>query len=212
MNDLILGAEPRAGARNRAAGLPERLRRETAELHRKVEEMTDLPGSVSTREDYEQLLTRLREFHLAVEGLWDDTRWMTRWAEVGIELASHRRAHLLADDLAGLESRVAPRPAIMPSFGEFGEALGCLYVMEGSSLGGRVLGPAFRAALGDVPTAFFDSEGRSHPSPWRSLTSALRRFESSSGDIDAVLHGAQETFLAFGQHLAPSGLTRTEVR
>jgi heme oxygenase len=212
MNDLTLGIKPRSDARNRAAGLPERLRRETAELHRKVEEMTDLPGSVSTREDYEQLLIRLWEFHLAVEGRWDHTRWITSWAEVGIELASHRRAHLLADDLAGLESRVAPRTAIVPSFGEFGEALGCLYVMEGSSLGGRVLGPAFRAALGDVPTAFFDSDGRSHPSPWRSLSSALRRFESSSGDVDAVLHGAQDTFLAFGQHLAPSGRTGTEAR
>ena len=181
--------------------LPSRLRRETADLHSAVETATGLPHSVHSRPDYLSLLYRLDGFHQAAELALADPRWADEWAEIALDPLRYRRAHLLENDLQAMQ---APRPGPATPFGgidDFPSALGCLYVVEGSALGGRVIGPAIRSAIGDVPTSFFDSADRGHPSPWRSLTAALRRF-GQVGDCRAVVQGARSTFLAFERHVA----------
>jgi heme oxygenase len=89
----------------------------------------------------------------------------------------------------------------------FGHALGCLYVLEGSSLGGRTVARIVRATLGEVPMTFLTGDGRSDPVPWLSLCNALARFEARGGDGGAVVSGACGIFAAFADHLnrrAPS--------
>ena len=191
--------------------LLERLRRETSGLHRNVEELTDLPGSISTREDYVELLQRLHGFHTAVEARLTDPSWAIGWLDLGIALPAHRRAHLLSEDLLSLGTLPKKATVRLPGLDNIGQALGCLYVVEGSSLGGRVLSPAFRAVLGDIPTGFFDSDERMHPHPWRSVTAGLRKFDAAAGSVDDVVLGAQGTFAAFGRHLACRARVRTEV-
>ena len=90
----------------------------------------------------------------------------------------------------------------LPTFATFGYALGCLYVVEGSSLGGRVLAPAIRAALGTVPLRYFESEGRDHPRPWQRVTEALRRFDPDGATAHQMVSGASTTFAAFGATVA----------
>jgi heme oxygenase len=188
--------------------LPARLRRETAALHARVEAATGLPGSVRDRDDYGTLLRRLHGFHAAVETRLADQRWARDWAGLGLDLADYRRTHLLEEDLAAMQGFPVPVPSEPPSdplahgTGSFAGALGCLYVTEGSALGGRVLGPAIRAAVAGVPTRFFDSAGRGHPSPWRTLVAALRRFGDGGGDQGAVVAGARSTFQSFELRVA----------
>lgn len=172
--------------------------------------MTDLPGSISTREDYIELLLRLHSFHSAVEERLANRAWAAEWSELGIALPAHRRAHLLSADLKSLGAVPEKATVWLPGLSNVAQALGCLYVVEGSSLGGRVLAPAFRASLGDVPTGFFDSDERLHPHPWRSVVAALPRVDVSAGSAEDVIFGAQGTFLAFGRHLA--GRVRTEIQ
>lgn len=207
-----MGVDEGTPARGRAVGgLGHRLRRETSELHHAVEVAVDLPRSVRSRADYVALLTRLHRFHSAAETLLARPVWRDGWSAVGIDLGQHVRSPLLARDLRQLRApRTNPAPVPgagppgpdLPEHSRFGEALGCLYVLEGSSLGGRVLAPALRHVLGDVPTAFFDSDGRRHPSPWRALQEGLHRYEAAHGDPDDVLRGARATFVAFGRHVA----------
>lgn len=210
----VEGATPPAGAG--VPGLRHRLRRETSDLHHAVEVAVDLPRSVRTPGDYADLLGRLHRFHAAVEVRLARPSWRDGWPGVGIDLARHRRSSLLALDLRRLgpvadapraalrrtEARDAPDLPGVPEPSTFGEALGCLYVLEGSSLGGRVIGPAVRQAVGDVPTAFFDSAGRGHPSPWRALQQGLHRYEAAHGDPDDVIGGARAAFVAFGRQVA----------
>ncbi|MFD3443561.1 biliverdin-producing heme oxygenase [Microbacteriaceae bacterium 4G12] len=185
--------------------LPARLRRETASLHAQVEAATGLPGSVRDRGQYVALLQRLHGFHSAVESRLGQADWAEHWDRLGIDLASHGRAGLLAQDLDALGAP-APRPAEhLRGIDSFPCALGCLYVTEGSSLGGRIIGPAIRSTVGDVPTGFFESSGRQHPSPWRTVTRALRRFGDEDGDAAAVVQGARHTFLAFERQVAEHG-------
>ncbi len=190
----------------RVVDLPRRLREETSNLHRSVEDGVDLPASVRTRGEYVDLLDRFFQLHAPLEQRLASSVWGQRWTEHGIDLERHARAHLLADDLFRLDAVPSSRPVFLPQLRTFGEALGCLYVLEGSSLGGQVLAPAIRSAVGDVPVSFLAGEGREHPKPWRAVGEALRRFDARQAD--SVVLGARGTFAAFGAHLgcsAPAG-------
>jgi len=189
------------GAMHEVEELPVRLRKETADLHLEVEAATGLPGSIRTRAEYVTLLHCLHRFHQAAESRLADSKWAEQWAEVGIDLSQHRRAYLLEQDLVAVQAQASREAPDFFDIADFPGAMGCLYVVEGSSLGGRVIGPAIRSAIGDVPTRFFESAERNHPSPWRSLKDALLRF-GSSGDTGAVVEGARSTFRAFERHLA----------
>ena len=198
----IRGTDSPRAPRGEAESLPARLRHETAALHARVEAATGLPGSIRRRDEYTVLLQRLHRFHSAVEARLSDADWSERWTGLGIDLAGHRRSALLADDLRALRAPVPERSAELTGIDSFPGALGCLYVTEGSSLGGRIIGPAIRSTVGDIPTAFFDSAGRRHPSPWRALTQALGRYGDADGDAEAVIEGARLTFLAFESQVA----------
>ena len=192
---------PSHGTRVVSRNLAARLRSETADLHEAVEEAAGLPQSVRSRGDYSALLTRLHRFHVSAESALRDTVWSQRWPELGIDLTRHRRSGLLCDDLTAMGAPV-PLPIEPAPFNisTFAAALGCLYVLEGSALGGRVIAPAIRHQLGDVSTTFFDSAGRDHPSPWRDVRRALQRYGQSEHHDD-VVNGARATFIAFQTHV-----------
>lgn len=199
-----------------ATDLPARLRADTAELHSSVEEAVGLPDAIRSRADYAALLDRLLGFHLGVEAALADERWASSWPGIGIRIGEHERSALLVSDLDALG---ADRPKDAPApiaLGSFGEALGLLYVVEGSSLGGRFLAPAIRRTVGDVPVRFYAGEGRGHPRPWRAVQSALRTFDAGHGDAARVLAGATAAFQAFELQLAstlwssPGGEQRRE--
>lgn len=185
---------------NMTSDLPRRLREETAELHRGVEDAVDLPASVRTRGDYAELLGRFLDLHAHLERRLASPPWRVRWTQLGIDIARYARSDLLVADLTRLDAAPSPRrPERLPPLRTFGEALGCLYVLEGSSLGGRVLAPAIRSTVGDVPVSFLIGQGRRHPEPWQAVRQALRLVDPREGD--PVVLGARETFAAFGAHL-----------
>jgi heme oxygenase (biliverdin-IX-beta and delta-forming) len=181
-----------------------RLRTETAGWHDRVEAVADVPGSISTRGEYVAMLSRLYELHFTLESELANARFREAWPSVGVNLFAHRRAHLLAADLTELgASMPAGSPGPDP-FATFGHALGCLYVLEGSSLGGRTVARIVRSALGEVPVTFLSGKGRSGPSPWLTVCTALSRFDALGGDGDAVVSGACDTFAVFADHLERS--------
>ena len=188
----------------RRADLPARLRDETSDLHHAVELRIGLPDAVRTRGDYGRLLTRLLAVHSAIETRLDAPIWSGQWRRTGLELIDHHRAYLLREDLKNLGSASIPRPVPSPELTTFGQALGCLYVVEGSAVGGRILAPAIQTILGRVPTAFLDGETRGHPHPWQAMLQALRRFEDDHGDGEEVILGARVTFRMFSENVARS--------
>ena len=176
--------------------LPSRLRRETADLHSAIETATGLPQTVCSRLDYQRLLTHLLGFHQAAESVLADSRWNTGWEEHGLDPRRHQRSHLIEDDLRAMQAPRHPPATAFTGINNFPGALGCLYVVEGSALGGRMIAPMIRAAIGDVPLTFFTGSGRAHPSPWRAVIGALRQFGCGS-DCGDVVDGARTTYAAF---------------
>jgi heme oxygenase len=186
--------------------LAQRLRHETADEHRRAEAAVGLPATVTSRSDYARLLARLISLHVDVETTLAAPKWSESWSGIGIVLADHERSHLLEDDLWALESAIPLLRATVPDgrFVSFGEQLGLLYVIEGSALGGILIGPMIRTTLGDVPTRFYDGDGRGHPRPWRSLQAALLDHDERSTDQDDVIRGARAAYSLVASHLASS--------
>jgi heme oxygenase len=177
-------------------------------LHQATEDQAGVPGSINSTADYALLLRHMLEFHSAAESAFHDPRWTAEWVEIGIEIASHDRIGLIEEDLRvlGGDPGARDRPDSVLTLSTFAEVLGCLYVVEGSSLGGRFIAPIILEKLGQVPTSYYEGTGRGHPSPWRSVKAALGRYDETHDNCDAVVSGAIATFTFFGHLSTPEVL------
>lgn len=119
-------------------------------------------------------------------------------------VTSWSRAHLLVLDLTDLDEKphdhgrgaraslASAEPTGLP------QALGWLYVLEGSALGGRLVARAAQTALGTtVPVAFFTGAGLpALGGRWRALRRRLDGFGLLAGDgaTEEVVDAAGEAF------------------
>ena len=149
-----------------APTLSERLRGATASAHAALEAELDLLHDLD-RTRLVRVLRRFAGFHAgwepAVARLLDEPAlWEPR-----------RRLPALHADLALLGAADAteawPAPAWLC---DAHAAWGSLYVMEGSTLGGQVIGRALRAA-GTEGLSYFDGRGREAGPLWRTLRARL---------------------------------------
>jgi heme oxygenase len=158
-----------------------------------------------TPEDYRRHLEALHGFFAPLEaalarvpqGLPPELRASERW-----------KLPLLVEDLeafghdASSLSRL-PRATRLPPLTGLPEALGCFYVLEGSTLGGQLLLRHLRRHFQGVPVggfAFFRAYGEEVGSMWRAFGDVVSRASATaaSEDFDAsVVRSAQDTFDAF---------------
>jgi heme oxygenase len=92
----------------------------------------------------------------------------------------------------------------LPEVGSLGQALGCLYVMEGSTLGGRFIARRLHEHLGLTPAsgaAFFHGYGEETGSRWKAFQQALVRYSAATENEFAVIGAAEETFSKFEKWL-----------
>jgi heme oxygenase len=191
------GEPPFDGAGSR---LSARLRVETAAAHLAVEAAAGLPARILTVADYTACLTRFFWLFSPLEaalGRFDG------WAGLGIDLAARRRTPALLADLAALGC-APPVPAPI-RFSGFPPALGALYVLEGSALGGKILAVAFARQLPEIAgaTRFFNRRGCDAGEMWRAFREALDLYgDKNPAAQPAVIAGAVSTFGKFAIGLA----------
>ena len=158
------------------------LRAATADRHRRLEDDLDLLADDLTPERWSAALRRLLAVVEPLEAAIDaGPPPIDDWAE-------RRRAALLRAD-AG-DPDVAPSGAL-PDVSTTARALGALYVLEGSTLGGRVVTAHVRRVLGpDAGTRWFTAYGDEAPARWASF----RRAASEGHDVDELVGAATATF------------------
>jgi heme oxygenase len=143
------------------------------------------------------VLERLLGYHEAVEALLLAAPPLDGF---GIDLAERRRSPLLQADLAtlGVALPAAARPAL-PVLTGAGQALGWLYVAEGSTLGGRDLARRLDHLLppGHAGRRFLLGYGERHGAMWRDCCAALRKAGEAPETLAGMLAGALESFGAF---------------
>jgi len=184
----------------------QRLRVETRTAHEQLESNIDLLGRKWTNEFYRQLLEKFYGFYSIIEpSIWERVQWEL----VGIDAKKRRKTNLLVQDLKVLglnceEIMRLPQCAKVPIVETFSQALGCAYVLEGSTLGGQVITRHLRRELGiesERGASFFTSYGSEVGPMWRDFTNILNTEDLSQEDEDLIVHYACKTFGAFDNWL-----------
>ncbi|WP_029431345.1 biliverdin-producing heme oxygenase [Blastococcus sp. URHD0036] len=186
-----------------------RLRTATAAEHERVEETLGLTDPLLTRDRLATVLALMHGFWLAAEEGLDD--WAAREpADAGaLQWDRRRRAALFAGDLATLGSPGGPpeRPAL-PAVADTDEALGRLYVLEGSTLGGTFI-DRHLATLPDLSDGVrlraFSPYGSQTGAMWHAFRRATRAHVDGGGDADAVVEAARTTFTVLADWCRPAG-------
>jgi len=171
-----------------------RLRQTTADLHRRSEAVLDLPTKLTDLAGYVSLLDVLWRFHAGYERA-------LRHAHLAAEFQSLClcKADWIAEDLCYLGCAPRGDPIDVALDGRL-DALGSLYVIEGSMLGGRYIGKRAAQALGVSPwrgARFFHGYGELARSMWKEFVCDLNSVPATGSPADRVEASSCRAFQAF---------------
>jgi heme oxygenase (biliverdin-IX-beta and delta-forming) len=191
-----------------AADVLTTLRTATAESHEQVERTLDLLDPQLDRPRLTAVLTRLHGFWSAAETGLDG--WAARRPrDAGrLQWERRRRTPLFAADLAALGA--APEDATGPDLPDVpatDDALGRLYVLEGSTLGGTFIDRHLTGlpSLGEgVRVRAFSPYGGETGAMWHAYRQATREHVAAGGDARRVVAAARETFAALADWCRPA--------
>jgi heme oxygenase (biliverdin-IX-beta and delta-forming) len=188
------------------------LRSATAMAHRRLERKLPLMNPGLSLSHYRDILAAMWGYHAPLEAQLGAAR---AWDVLGLDATAHQRTHRLRDDLRALGLMDAaidrlPRCDHLPSITPASRALGCLYVIEGSTLGGQVLlrhltrHLAVDACRGG---AFFAGHGEATAARWRQTCAGIAAFGARATASEAqAAEAAVHTFTTLEAWLDDRGV------
>ncbi len=166
----------------------------------------DLPASIADKSAYVRLLRTLWSFYEALEARLDSIDGL---GQALPDWAARHKLHFLAADLAALGADTPPASptaaAALAGIDDLASAFGALYVVEGATLGGAVVGPRIHAVLAgaDRAFAFYSSYGTQIGPRWRDFIAALSREAGTTAVAsDRIVAAACLTFETFLEHVS----------
>ena len=182
------------------------LRTGTAAEHDAVERTLDLLDPALSRARLVEVLGRLHGFWLAAEAGLDAWSVAHRGDAESVSWSRRRRAHLYAADLETLGApSSAAAPALPPVTGT-DEALGRMYVLEGSTLGGSFIDRHLSTlpGLADVRLRAFSPYGAETGAMWHAFRRATRAHVAGHGHVPTVVGSARHTFRVLAEWCRPA--------
>lgn len=179
----------------------DRLKTSTALQHRRLEQIVGIlePGLDVT--SYGVLLVGFHAFYAMIEPKIFERE---EWKSLGFETKQRRKLALLSSDLAALDLPLPP-PCPQPTRLEtFSQVLGAMYVLEGATLGGQMIGRHLQHHLGlrvENGAAFFGSYGERVGPMWLEFRAFLSAQAFNDHIENDMVFGALETFERFGNWL-----------
>jgi heme oxygenase (biliverdin-IX-beta and delta-forming) len=183
--------------------LTERLKLETRSEHDAIEAIVEALRPFDDEACYARFLSSALGFYEPVEadliaaGTIEPARAKTPW---------------IVRDLEVMGARIdGPRASFRPPADPAGR-FGCAYVLEGATLGGRILLARVNESLGlssEAGARFLAGYGSETGAMWTSFRAALvERVPASAGD--ALVEGARETFRSYGKWLRTNALIQVD--
>jgi len=183
----------------------EHLRAHTADSHKNLE---SLPVSVSitspnvTAEAYAHYLNLMSDVIKDTED-----HIFALLENIFPDLEERRKSQLLDADLAFLNyTKTNFSKPFTNTISEFSIpfAMGILYVVEGSSLGGRFILKNLQSALGyeENGVTYFNGYGNKTGSSWKNFLNILTSYEATHNNGDQIVAGADFAFKAIHQHFS----------
>lgn len=116
------------------------------------------------------------------------------------DISKRNKAHLAEEDLKIVNTAPAgeqlPVAKSLPSINNLRQAFGALYVLEGSTLGGRYIAKMLAKSPANLPTAamsFFEGYGEATGPMWLAFQQKLNEFTGE--DTPEIIAAANETFI-----------------
>lgn len=189
----------------------DRAKRATAEPHLRLERRLDVLSGDTTRRRYADVLAALLGFYAPIE------RHMVEapgWARHGMPYEPRLKTPALVADLRVLghgPEALRARPACrdLPEIAPFPRLLGCAYVLEGATLGGRVMARSVGPRLGldaSAGLAFHSGYGPRTGAMWKAFRAFANRHVRSEADAAAFTAAAGATFDALERWAIAQGL------
>ena len=178
--------------------LSEKLKEHTKQHHQLLEKkMVAQMKAITTPQEYAKLLSVFYSFFGGLEMALDKCIDLTLLPDY----AQRRKSTALAQDLLDLS---APLPFFalrndLPEIRDHIQSIGALYVMEGSTLGGKIIAKMMLQQLNvtDMPgLTFFNGYGEQTMSMWQTFKNSID-IPLSSTEVEIIIQSANDTFLQF---------------
>jgi heme oxygenase len=185
------------------------LKAATSTRHAALERLLPLLDANLSHATYRQYVQRLFGFYAPLESHLLALPW---WDAVGLDYTLRRKTPRLHQDLQALgdtEPAIAalPRCQRLPALTNPAQLWGCLYVIEGATLGGQIIIKKLNAHLGLTAASgasFFDGYGAQTGAHWKAFCAAVPADgDEVPGGRDAMLRSADLTFDLLGEWLFP---------
>ncbi len=184
------------------------LKEQTRKTHDAAESNFDFKAITQSRELYITALKSMFGFYKPIEKIL--LEYELFFTPLGINLRERLKTPLIRRDLnyfgvSEKEMEEIPFCENLPDVSDFYRAMGCLYVLEGSTLGGQIIAKELvKSGLSK------DGEGKAYYDPYETRTmpmflqlkEALNKLPDDKESV--VLEAAQETFKTFGSWLGSS--------
>jgi heme oxygenase len=181
------------------------LKSATAGHHARVEAAMPSLDDLATPRGYAAALRALHAFHAA----WEPAIWRAPGlAEAGLA-DDRRKLPLLERDLRALGVAPCARRPPSPILPDAAAALGALYVLEGATLGGRIIHRRVAGPLGITPErggAYYHGYGDQTGPRWKAFGEAATRYAEATGAGERMVDGAVACFAALEAWLATPGV------
>ncbi len=172
----------------------EQLKDSTQASHQALEKkMVSIIKKIKTREDYVNFLKLMYGYYSALERSVQE--YVTE-----MEIGKRRKAERLLQDISYFESTSTPDLCKeLPPISSHAEALGAMYVMEGSTMGGKIIARMIEGQAGiDGPSgfSFFNGYGEETSKMWEEFKTFLNRPFDEIEKLNLILT-ANRTFRTF---------------
>ncbi len=174
--------------------LNEQLKDSTQPSHQALEKkMVSIIKKIRTRQDYVKFLKLMYGYYSALEKRVQDY-------VSDMEIGKRRKAERLLEDISYFESTATPDICKeLPPITSHAEALGAMYVMEGSTMGGKIIAKMIEGQAGiNGPSgfSFFNGYGEENGRMWEEFKVFLNRPFDEIEKLNLILT-ANRTFITF---------------
>ncbi len=192
--------------------LMQQLKQQTHPYHNRLDSHPALAALFEddlTLEAYGGLLRKFLGFYMPLE---TTLAAAIDWSTLPFDFMARRKTPLLSQDLQQLDVAIEPRSVPhchdLPLIATLPQAVGCLYVLEGATLGGQVIVRQLRRRLpieaGHGGT-FFNSYGPDVGPMWRAFGKFVNEQVTTTHQKNEAIDTAIQTFVKFERWLSTEG-------
>lgn len=179
------------------AAILSRLRAETRDQHDSIERTVLLMNDDLSSDDYRHRLEQFYGYYKPLEDrLFGADSPLTEW----LFLEARKKVPLLEADLNALgcpDLAQLPLCRSLPALESRADYWGCMYVLEGATLGGVLISRHIAQKLGVTPLSagqFFNGYGARTGAMWQEFRNVLSARAFDQIDQDAIVQSARATF------------------